>query len=468
MEYKLIKLNADMFTPVAVFHRLKGKKKFLLESSLKHEGSGRYSFIGMNPYMEFIGDGDKILIRNVQSETVVKETGKPLELLKKYMPKVDPFQLDFPFFGGAIGFIGYDAIRQYEYIGDSLEDNLQLPDLHFMFYQEVIIFDHQLQCIYIVSLNLDGNRTIEELGDMVEKIKDSIVNVEQPEAVEIVSSTVAFLPLMSKEEFMNQVKAAQEYIQKGDVFQVVLSQRMKGSIQCNPFYFYRKLRNANPSPYMFYIDFEEYVLLGASPESLIKTKGKQVITNPIAGTRPRGKTKDEDKDHKIELLKDEKELAEHKMLVDLSRNDLGRVCIPGSITVSKYMEVEKYQHVMHIVSEVQGSLKDEYSGLEALISCLPAGTVSGAPKIRAMQIINELEQRKRGVYAGAIGYINVNGDLDFALAIRTLVIKEGIAYLQAGAGIVHDSIPEQEYIETMNKAKSLLEVSKDDSLIRQL
>ncbi|MGE6258216.1 anthranilate synthase component I [Heyndrickxia sporothermodurans] len=468
MEYKLIRLNADMFTPVAVFHRLKGKKKFLLESSLKHEGSGRYSFIGMNPYMEFIGDGDEILIRNVQSETVVKETGKPLELLKKYMPKVDPFQLDFPFFGGAIGLIGYDAIRQYEYIGDNLKDDLQLPDLHFMFYQDVIIFDHQLQCIYIVSLNLDGNRTIEELGDMVEKIKDSIVNVEQPEAIEIVSSTVAFLPLMSKEEFMNQVKAAQEYIQKGDVFQVVLSQRMKGSIQCNPFHFYRKLRNANPSPYMFYIDFEEYVLLGASPESLIKTKGKQVITNPIAGTRPRGKTEDEDKDHKIELLKDEKELAEHKMLVDLSRNDLGRVCIPGSITVSKYMEVEKYQHVMHIVSEVQGSLKDEYSGLDALISCLPAGTVSGAPKIRAMQIINELEQRKRGVYAGAIGYINVNGDLDFALAIRTLVIKEGIAYLQAGAGIVHDSIPEQEYIETMNKAKSLLEVSNDDSLIRQL
>lgn len=468
MEYKLIRLNADMFTPVAVFHRLKGKKKFLLESSLKHEGSGRYSFIGMNPYMEFIGDGDEILIRNVQSETVVKETGKPLDLLKKYMPKVDSFQLDFPFFGGSIGFIGYDAIRQYEYIGVNLEDDIQLPDLHFMFYQDVIIFDHQLQCIYIVSLNLDGNRTIEELGDMVEKIKDSIVNVEQPEAVEIASSTVAFLPLISKEEFMNQVKAAQEYIQKGDVFQVVLSQRMKGSIQCNPFHFYRKLRNANPSPYMFYIDFEEYVLLGASPESLIKTKGKQVITNPIAGTRPRGKTKDEDKDYKIELLKDEKELAEHKMLVDLSRNDLGRVCIPGSITVSKYMEVEKYQHVMHIVSEVQGSLKDEYSGLDALISCLPAGTVTGAPKIRAMQIINELEQRKRGVYAGAIGYINVNGDLDFALAIRTLVIKEGIAYLQAGAGIVHDSIPEQEYIETMNKAKSLLEVSKDDSLIRQL
>lgn len=236
----------------------------------------------------------------------------------------------------------------------------------------------------------------------------------------------------------------------------------------DPFQFYRKLRNANPSPYMFYIDFDEYVLLGASPESLIKTIGSQVITNPIAGTRPRGNTQLEDSYYEKELLEDEKELAEHRMLVDLSRNDIGRVCEPGSITIPKYMVIEKYQHVMHIVSEVKGMMKPEFTGIDALKVCLPAGTVSGAPKIRAMQIINELEKQKRGVYAGAIGYINVNGNMDFALAIRTLVIKDGVAYLQAGAGIVHDSIPENEYIETLNKAKSLLEVNKDDHLARQL
>jgi anthranilate synthase component 1 len=217
---------------------------------------------------------------------------------------------------------------------------------------------------------------------------------------------------------------------------------------------------------MFYMDYEDHVLLGASPESLIKTKGRTVITNPIAGTRARGETMEEDQKLAKELLEDEKELAEHKMLVDLSRNDLGRVCEPGSIEVSKYMEIERYQHVMHIVSEVQGTLHEEHTGLNALISCLPAGTVSGAPKIRAMQIINDLEAVKRNAYAGAIGYINVNGDVDFALAIRSLVVKDGYAYVQAGAGIVYDSVPELEYAETLNKAKSLLEVHINDLTVR--
>lgn len=465
MEYKLAKLNADMLTPIAVFNRISGKKKFLLESSIKHEGSGRFSFIGANPYREFIGDKDQLTMCS-GDEIKRMEKGKPLEMLKKYLPKFDQLQLDFPFFGGAIGFIGYDAIRQYEHIGADLEDDLHLPDIHFMLYQDIIIFDHKAQLIYLISLNLDGSRKEQELEQRVEEMKLAITKNESNQVYEIDPVSLSFEPLMKKEDFMEKVKIAQEFIRKGDVFQVVLSQRMKSRFESHPFHYYRKLRNANPSPYMFYVDFEDYVLLGASPESLIKIQGKQLITNPIAGTRPRGATKIEDNNYEHELLRDEKELAEHKMLVDLSRNDIGKVCEPGSISIPKYMAIEKYQHVMHIVSEVQGSLRQEYTGVDALIACLPAGTVSGAPKIRAMQIINELEQKKRGAYAGAIGYINVNGDLDFALAIRTLVVKDQMAYIQAGAGIVHDSVPETEFLETMNKARALLEVSRDDSFVR--
>ncbi|MGE8207608.1 anthranilate synthase component I [Heyndrickxia sp. NPDC080065] len=466
LDYKISKLNADMLTPVAVFNRLKGKKKFLLESSLKHDENGRYSFIGMNPYMEFIAEGDQVSIIKEKNEVILSERGQPLEILKKYFPNSEQVPLDFPFFGGAIGFIGYDAIRQYENIGASLADEIQMPDLHFMFYEDVIIFDHRTQLIYLISLKVDNSHNEQELGERIEELKKLITNGEK--VTELDTSAISFKPLIEKEEFIKKVEEAKRCIRKGDIFQIVLSQRMKGRFDSDPFHFYRRLRNANPSPYMFYIDFDDYVLLGASPESLIKTKGKQLITNPIAGTRPRGNTKAEDVHYEKEMLEDEKELAEHKMLVDLSRNDAGRVCEPGSITIPKYMAVERYQHVMHIVSEVQGTLKQEYTGIDALIACLPAGTVSGAPKIRAMQIINELEKQKRGVYAGAIGYININGDLDFALAIRTLVIKESVAYLQAGAGIVFDSDPENEYIETLNKAKSLLEVNKDDSLVRQL
>ncbi|MED3653001.1 anthranilate synthase component I [Heyndrickxia sporothermodurans] len=466
-EYKFIQMNADMLTPIAVFNRINGKKKFLLESSLKHDGNGRYSFIGMNPYMEFIGEGDQVSISK-PNKSVTTERGKPLDLLKNHIPKLDQFPLDFPFFGGGIGFIGYDAIRQYETIGPDLEDEQKIPDVHFMFYQDVIIFDHKTQMLFIVSLNLDEKRTEKDLIEKIAEIKESLFTKEEPQLFDLSKVPIHFKPLMEKEDFLEKVQIAQEFIRKGDIFQIVLSQKMKGRMDSDPFQFYRKLRNANPSPYMFYIDFDEYVLLGASPESLIKTIGSQVITNPIAGTRPRGNTQLEDSYYEKELLEDEKELAEHRMLVDLSRNDIGRVCEPGSITIPKYMVIEKYQHVMHIVSEVKGMMKPEFTGIDALKVCLPAGTVSGAPKIRAMQIINELEKQKRGVYAGAIGYINVNGNMDFALAIRTLVIKDGVAYLQAGAGIVHDSIPENEYIETLNKAKSLLEVNKDDHLARQL
>ena len=270
-----------------------------------------------------------------------------------------------------------------------------------------------------------------------------------------------FETCISKEQFIEKVNKAKQYILEGDIFQVVPSQRMTADMEGSPFSYYRKLRIKNQSPYMYFIDFDDYAVLGSSPESLIKAINGKVITNPIAGTRPRGATNEEDTNLENDLLKDEKELAEHKMLVDLARNDVGKVSTFGSISVDKYIKVEKYKHVMHLVSEVSGNLRNNYTSVDALISCLPAGTVSGAPKIRAMQIINELEGTKRGIYSGAVGYFSKNGNMDFALAIRTMVIKDKKAYIQAGAGIVHDSVPEKEYEETIHKLKLFLEGQHD-------
>lgn len=462
-KYKITTFNGDTLTPIAIYNRLKGKKKFLLESSLQHGEKGRYSFIGMNPYFEYKAVDNQITILSKQQSQMVQ--GKPLEVLKKYLPNLED-EIPFPFYGGGVGYIGYDAIRQFEKIGDVVNDTMKMPDIHLMFYQDVIVFDHTTQTVSIILLNLDQDRTDAELTQTTEQLKLTLFTANDLEETTTSVAKMNFIPTKTKKEFMEMVEKAKEHIRQGDIFQVVLSQALEGDVTVEPFQFYRRLRNANPSPYMFYIDFEDYILLGASPESLIKTKSGELTTNPIAGTRPRGKSKLEDCQLEQELLSDEKELAEHKMLVDLSRNDVGRVCEAGSITIPKFMEIERYQHVMHIVSEVKGRLKPNLSGIDALISCLPAGTVSGAPKIRAMQIINDLEKRKRGVYAGAVGYINVNGDIDFALAIRSLVIKDKKAILQTGAGIVYDSIPEKEYEETLNKAKSLLEVNSHDLVNR--
>jgi anthranilate synthase component 1 len=459
-QYKILKLNGDTLTPITVFNRLKGRKKCLLESSLKHQENGRYSFIAMNPVKEIKGDVDGITIIDHTDGSRRLAKGMPHEVIQAHLPEQD-LDLPFPFYGGFIGYLGYDVIRQYEDIGRIPYDEMGIPDFHVSLYQDVIVFDHEHLTIFLIALN--GSES--ELEIRLSTLKEMIYASKEDEA-ELENVQTVFKPSIKKETFVNMVETAKKHIEEGDIFQIVLSQRLKGELKSDPFHFYRKLRKANPSPYMFYIDYEDYVLLGASPESLIKTKGRTVVTNPIAGTRARGKTSEEDQELAKELLEDEKELAEHKMLVDLSRNDLGRVCEPGSIEVSKYMEIERYQHVMHIVSEVQGTLNAEYTGLDALISCLPAGTVSGAPKIRAMQIINELEEVKRNAYAGAIGYINVNGDVDFALAIRSLVVKDGYAYVQAGAGIVYDSVPELEYAETLNKAKSLLEVHINDFTVR--
>ncbi|WP_067842229.1 anthranilate synthase component I [Amphibacillus sediminis] len=455
--FQLHQLNADTLTPITVFNRLQGQNKFILESSSGHGEKGRYSFIGINPFKEIRAVSQQVEIKH--AGTVELITAKPLEIVKQHIPQID-LDLPFPFYGGAIGYIGYDCIRDYEAIGTMLTDEINMPDLHLLFYQDLVIFDHKQQTLSLVAIDFTGERSIEQLQSSVKELAEQI-STPQPEQTQE-KFNLSFQPALDQETFVNMVKTAKQHIIDGDIFQVVLSQRMKARFTVDPFTFYRRLRLANPSPYMFYIDFGSSVVLGASPESLIKTKGKTVVTNPIAGTRPRGQTEEQDQALADELLADEKERAEHKMLVDLSRNDLGRVCQVNSVNVSKYMMIERYQHVMHIVSEVTGELADPYTGLDALIATLPAGTVSGAPKIRAMQIINDLEKDKRGVYAGSVGYININGDIDLALAIRTMVIKEKTAYVQAGAGIVYDSDPISEYQETLNKAKALLEVTNHD------
>ena len=456
IDYVTLEANGDSVTPISVFNRLSGNKKFLMESSLKHEEKGRYSFLGVNPYVEIIGTGNEAAIKLLSSNEISIRKGKILDIVREELPNVE-LPIPFPYYGGAVGFVSYDLIRQYEDIGHIKADEIDMPDLHFMVYQDAIIFDHVKQTLTLVAINLDGNRNKQALEARLIEMKKEIFAAVAEEKEEV-NWKLCFQPSIDKQTFMEMVEKAKESIRKGDIFQIVLSQRLKAQFTVEPFRFYRRLRKSNPSPYMFYLDFQDYVVLGASPENLIKTTGKQITTNPIAGTRPRGRSRAIDQALEKELIKDEKEIAEHNMLVDLSRNDLGKVCEIGSITVPTYMTIERYQYVMHIVSEVKGKLAPRYSSIDALIACLPAGTVSGAPKIRAMQMINEIETEKRGVYGGGVGYINLNGDANIVLAIRTLVIKEQIAYLQAGAGIVLDSDPEAEHTETMNKAKALLEV----------
>ncbi|MEH6936233.1 anthranilate synthase component I [Bacillus sp. JJ664] len=453
-------LQGDTFTPISLFNKLSGTKKFLFESSFKHQDAGRYSFIGRSPVFELIGTNQQgeVLYRNGHKEEF---SGNSILKLKELIPNqkaIEEYQI--PFIGGGIGYVGYDIVRQFEEIGEGLEDTIGLPDIHLMFFEVVIVFDHLEQQISIVGIKLSKETTTEMLEREIQDLKQEILN-EKIEKKQVPFTFSTFNPEVTKAQYMTKVEKAKGYIQSGEIFQVVLSQRMKANFEGNPFDYYRKLRIQNPSPYMYYIDFGTNVVAGTSPESLIKVRGSQVITNPIAGTKRRGQTIEQDEMIEKHLIQDEKELAEHKMLVDLGRNDLGKVCEFGSVRLEKFMDIEKYKYVMHLVSEVSGTLKKPFTALDAFISCLPAGTVSGAPKIRAMEIINELEESKRGVYSGAVGYISVNGHLDFALAIRTIIFHNNEAFIQAGAGIVYDSSPELEYEETIHKMKAFLEGNHD-------
>ena len=449
-------IQGDTLTPISIFNALQGEHKVLLESNAKYEESGRYSFIAANPVAELKGGKSSCVFR--MGEETTEQDIPVIEKLKSCLP-VRSGAYPFAFFGGAIGYFGYETAFHFEKIGDIVNDVYQMPDVHVFFYDAFVVIDHLLQTVTIAAIDLfQTGKTMEQLEKMVDLMEEQLGKPPRQEVEE--PSPISFSPTIEKGRFIEMVETAKEHIRKGDIFQVVLSQTFEADFSDNPFGLYRKLRANNPSPYMFYMEFGDYTILGTSPESLVKVRDGVVTTNPIAGTKPRGKNPEEDAAIAEALLCDEKEIAEHKMLVDLGRNDVGRVSKIGSVQVSKYMAIERYKYVMHIVSEVTGELREDGHILDVLAASLPAGTVSGAPKIRAMQIINALEQKKRGVYAGAIGYISTSGDMDLALAIRTMVVKDKKAYVQAGAGIVHDSIPESEYEETLNKARALLEVRK--------
>lgn len=453
-----VQMNGDELTPVNIFYKQKGHYKFLLESaSLKGEG-GRYSFIGKNPYLRLLSRGEAITIYKGEETLLAK--GKILNYAKKYLTNsYEKGDLDIPFVGGAIGYVGYDVIRQYEKLPDENQDELKSPEAYLMYYKEFICYDHFNHNVMIIHNVLpEEDESYEHIVDKLNEDIETLVQEDIKHELKELKKSDKILSNFDKAEYCNIVDKAKNYIKAGDIFQVVLSQRLKIENVAPPFDVYRRLRRKNPSPYMFFIDFEEFQLVGASPESLVTVENGKVSTNPIAGTRPRGADPKEDELLKIELLKDEKELAEHLMLVDLGRNDIGRISEFGSVKLDKFLEVDLFSHVMHIASKVSGSLKSEFSCFDALSSCLPVGTVSGAPKIRAMEIIDELENVRRGIYSGAVGHFSYDGNMDTCIAIRTIILKDNFAYVQAGAGIVYDSVPEKEYEETLNKSMALREV----------
>lgn len=452
LTYKRLVKNADLLTPVAMFKRLKGTKKFLLESSFQHETKGKFSYIGANPYMEIIGKGNSTFVRDLATGEEETFPIHALDYMKDYLPHIET-DIPISFTGGAIGYVGYDTVRQFVDVGEELPDELNMPDIHFMVYDTIIAYEHRTELAHIIAMNVRGESvaTLDEKLISISAELDELVDIPEP-----TNGQLSFKPEMDEASFIEKVKQAKQYIAAGEAEQIVLSQRMVAELTCDPFSFYRHLRTKNPSPYMFYIDFTDYFIIGSSPESLVQTNGREVITNPIAGTRPRGATAINDAALEKELLSDTKELTEHDMLVALSRDDLNPICEADSIHIPVYMDIVKYEHVMHIVSEVHGTLRPELSSMDALVACLPAGTVSGSPKARAMQLINELETVRRGVYAGGIGFISFSHDINLAIAIRSLVVKDGFAYLQTGAGIVADSVPEKEFAETLHKARSLM------------
>lgn len=442
------KINGDSLTPILIFRRLQGKQKFLLESSSFSKGSGRYSFIGMNPVKAYRGQEGKIEELDYTNGRTYQHEGNLYKLLKRLMPRITD-DVNFPFTGGAVGYVGYGAAR------DGVKrtgDDLKMPDVYFNIYDTIIIYDHEQYEVTLLHTEINpvyGGPKLEELEAM---ITSGAIDRETEVKMSPYQSTV------TQQQFEEQVREAKAFIDKGVAEQIVLSRRLEADIEGDPFMLYRKLRKSNPSPYMYYMEFENHTVIGASPESLVKVTGDKVMVNPIAGTRRRGKDQQEDLALEVELREDAKELAEHDMLVELSKEEMTVMCSPSTVHVTNYMETVRYEHVMHLVSEVEGTLAHGLHALDALKTCLPAGTVTGSPKPIAMDIIDELEDKHRGIYGGAIGYIGLNGNIDFALTIRTMLIKEEKAYVQAGAGIVAASNPTDEYMETVNKARSLLEV----------
>jgi anthranilate synthase component 1 len=457
-------LIGDMDTPVSIFRKIMGKYPgYLLESVEGGEHIGRYSFLGINPSIVLSSKGRNIcLVKNGKQEKYTTNEN-PLAELKKIMSEYRPVNVcGLPrFSGGAVGYVAYNVISFFEDIPKKVNDELDVPDTYFMVTDTLIIFDHVKHVLKVVcNAKIDGDPE-KIYNDSIKKIEKLVSQIKKVLPVDVMEfpKMLKKMPVKSnftKEKYKVIVNKAKEYIRAGDIIQVVPSQRFSVPVSAKPFDIYRALRSVNPSPYMYYIQGEDFQIIGSSPELLVRCEGGIVETRPIAGTRPRGKTPEEDEKLEKDLLSDKKECAEHIMLVDLGRNDLGRVCESGTVKVTDLMVIERYSHVMHIVSNVTGKLKTDKDPFDVLAATFPAGTVSGAPKIRAMQIISELEHVDRGPYAGAIGYFSFSGNLDSAITIRTILVKNKKAYIQAGGGIVADSVPEKEYEETVNKAKAMI------------
>ena len=475
-EYKRIPLAYELFsdvaTPIGVLKILKGISKhcYMLESIEDSENWGRYSFLGFDPLLEFTCQNGVVQIKGdskfkgLNDDLVEIKTNNPSDVIRNLInqnksPKIKNLP---PFTGGFVGYFAYDYIKYAEpSLKLDAENQDQFKDIDIMLFDKVIAFDNFRQkIIIIVNMKTDDLKSnYEKACDELKEIAELIKNGKKAE-IEPLKLKSDFKNVFSREKFCEMIIKAKHYIKEGDIFQVVLSNRIEADIEGSLFDTYRVLRTTNPSPYMFYFSSDDIEIAGASPETLVKVNDDKLYTFPLAGTRPRGKTPQEDLQLEEELLSDEKELAEHNMLVDLGRNDIGRIAKIGSVSVDKYMSVERFSHVMHIGSTVTGTLKDDLDCLVALDSILPAGTLSGAPKIRACEIINELENNKRGIYGGAIGYVDLSGNLDTCISIRIAFKRNNKVFIRSGAGIVADSVPDNEFDECMNKAAAVINALK--------
>ena len=459
------RISCDLETPVSAFIKLAGRKRFsfLLESIEGGEKLARYSFIGFDPFLLIEGKSEEVVLRKGRSKQRV--ACRPAEFLDELFRVYKPVKIEgLPrFTGGGVGYFAYDTVRWVEKIPDENCDEIGLPEMLLGLYSSVIVFDHLKQEILVITniLHSHGQPGLrKKYTEAVNRIDAIVKKLDSPLRHRKASqgrSRQRLAALTSRAEFERMVGKAKRYIREGDIFQVVLSQRWQITVDESALSVYRRLRRINPSPYMFLLNFGDSSVVGSSPEMMVRVESDRIETRPIAGTRPRGRTDVEDEKLIAELLADGKEVAEHTMLLDLGRNDLGRVSRAGTVEVQDQMIIEKYSHVIHIVSSVVGKLQRGKSPLDGLFACSPAGTVSGAPKIRAMQIIDELEKYRRGVYAGAIAYLDFWGNLDSCIAIRTIVRKGKDFFVQAGAGIVADSRPSREYEETEAKARALIE-----------
>ncbi len=465
-------MMADTVTPVSLFLKIRtqGNIPFLLESVEGGEHLARYSFLGRNPYQVLRFADDKVTLTHLKNSGSASGDERTEVLKESYFDALrrlchtrsEPVIPDLPrLTGGAVGFSAYDTIRQVEHLPDVPQDDLNLPEAVWAFYDEIFAFDHVKHRVILIKTvftepGADHDRQYDEACDCLDRMAH-IMNQPVAERAGYRRTSENPESNITRDNFRLNVEKAKKYIHAGDIFQVVLSQRFRSSFEGDRFILYRALRIVNPSPYLFYLDFGTFALIGSSPEVLVQVQDDIVRVLPIAGTRPRGSDAEEDLKFEKDLISDDKELAEHIMLVDLGRNDLSRVCRPDTVKLTRDRVIERYSHVMHIVSDVSGKLAEGMTAVDALENCFPAGTVSGAPKVRAMEIIDEMEPTKRGPYAGAVGYFDFSGNMDTCIAIRTMIVTEKDIYIQAGAGIVADSDPDREYDETVNKAKALVE-----------